>query len=101
MQIDFCECGGIMVPSGSGTKCRACGKTAEKKIEAAIVSKSEKKGMLIFENNDPDLPQMEKECEKCDNNRAFFMVLQTRASDEPPTRFFRCTKCRHTWREYQ
>jgi len=27
-------------------------------------------------------------------------MIQTRAADEPPTRFYRCTKCGHTWREY-
>ncbi|MEM4865380.1 MAG: hypothetical protein QXY09_02690 [Acidilobaceae archaeon] len=26
--------------------------------------------------------------------------MQTRAADEPPTRFYRCTKCGYTWREY-
>ncbi|MBI2112883.1 transcription factor S, partial [Candidatus Woesearchaeota archaeon] len=25
---------------------------------------------------------------------------QTRGADEPETRFFRCTKCNYTWREY-
>ncbi|RJQ19012.1 hypothetical protein C4580_05525, partial [Candidatus Woesearchaeota archaeon] len=22
-------------------------------------------------------------------------------ADEPATRFFKCTKCKHTWREYK
>lgn len=101
MDIDFCECGGMMVPAGSKARCRSCGREINKKIEAKVVSQAEKKEMLVFENNDPDMPTIEKECEKCGNNRAFFQVIQTRSSDEPPTRFFRCTKCRHTWREYQ
>jgi DNA-directed RNA polymerase subunit M len=103
MDINFCECGGAMVPAGENKlKCRTCGKIVDRKVSAAkIVTRNEKKEVLVFENNDPDLPTMEKECESCGNNRAFFFIKQTRASDEPPTRFFRCTKCKHTWREYQ
>lgn len=39
-------------------------------------------------------------CPKCSHDEAFFWMLQTRAADEPPTRFYRCAKCGHTWREY-
>jgi DNA-directed RNA polymerase subunit M len=31
---------------------------------------------------------------------AYFWTQQTRGADEPETRFFKCTKCSHTWREY-
>jgi DNA-directed RNA polymerase subunit M len=27
-------------------------------------------------------------------------MLQTRSADEATTQFFRCTKCKHTWRNY-
>ncbi len=40
------------------------------------------------------------ECPKCGNREAYYWFLQTRRSDEPPTRFYRCTKCNYTWREY-
>ena len=39
-------------------------------------------------------------CPKCGNDQAYVWVIQTRRADEPPTRFFRCTKCGYTWREY-
>jgi len=39
-------------------------------------------------------------CPKCGNDEAFFWTAQMRAADEAETRFFRCTKCKHTWREY-
>lgn len=38
-------------------------------------------------------------CPKCPNNEALFMELQTRSADEPMTIFYRCTKCRHNWKE--
>ncbi len=34
-------------------------------------------------------------CERCGNNEAFFVQLQTRSADEPATQFFTCTKCDH------
>ena len=39
-------------------------------------------------------------CPKCKNNQAVWWLLQTRSGDEPPTQFYRCTKCAQTWREY-
>ncbi len=38
-------------------------------------------------------------CPKCENNRAYFMQIQTRSADEPMTTFYRCTQCSHQWRE--
>ncbi|RLG10996.1 MAG: transcription factor S, partial [Thaumarchaeota archaeon] len=39
-------------------------------------------------------------CPKCGNREAYYWAVQTRSADEPMTRFFRCTKCGYTWREY-
>ncbi|MFT4312726.1 MAG: transcription factor S [Candidatus Woesearchaeota archaeon] len=39
-------------------------------------------------------------CEKCGNDKAYWWLVQTRASDEPATKFLKCTKCKHTWRDY-
>jgi DNA-directed RNA polymerase subunit M len=46
------------------------------------------------------LPTMEAECPKCGNDKAYFWLVQTRAADEPETKFLKCTKCKHTWRDY-
>jgi DNA-directed RNA polymerase subunit M len=40
------------------------------------------------------------ECQKCGAKKVISWMEQTRASDEPPTRFYKCLKCNHTWREY-
>jgi DNA-directed RNA polymerase subunit M len=40
------------------------------------------------------------DCPKCSEKKVVSWMEQTRASDEPPTRFYKCTKCGHTWREY-
>ena len=38
--------------------------------------------------------------EKCHNQEGVWWSLQTRSADEPETRFYRCVKCNHTWRDY-
>ena len=45
-------------------------------------------------------PKIKINCGKCNNNTAYYWTQQTRGADEPETRFFKCTKCNHTWREY-
>ena len=42
----------------------------------------------------------EAACPKCGNKEAVWWIQQTRSSDEAPTLFLRCTKCKHAWREY-
>jgi len=40
------------------------------------------------------------DCEKCHNQEGVSWAFQTRSADEPETKFYRCTKCNHTWRDY-
>ena len=46
------------------------------------------------------LPTVRIECPKCGNSTAYVWQVQTRGADESSTQFFRCTKCRYTFREY-
>ena len=39
-------------------------------------------------------------CQKCGQKKVISWMEQTRASDEPPTRFYKCLNCNNTWREY-
>ena len=84
-------------------KCRACGNQIEKEIKDDGIRKTrtEKKDVVVIEDNKPDLPETKKECPRCGNQRAWYWLIQTRAADEPPTQFFKCTKCKHIWREYK
>lgn len=54
----------------------------------------------IIESKRANLPIMEYPCQKCNNNKVFWWTRQTRSSDEPETRFYKCTECGYTWREY-
>ena len=40
------------------------------------------------------------DCEKCHNQEGVSWAFQTRSADEPETKFYRCIKCNHTWRDY-
>ncbi len=99
--MEFCDCGGMLVPSGEGFVCRSCGKRTSKKVNIRITTQSKQEDMVIIEDNTPDLPKTNKECKKCKNGEAYYWLIQTRSADEPPTQFFKCTKCKHTWREYK
>ena len=106
--VQFCEkCGSIMVPLKKGKttfiKCRSCGREQKKDIKnLKIVEEPQKrKGVVVLEKDPTLLPLTDKECPKCENDRAYWWLQQTRSADEPPTQFFRCEKCKHTWREYK
>lgn len=45
-------------------------------------------------------PTTDVTCPRCGNDEAYWHLEQTRAADEPETRFFECTECGYKWREY-
>lgn len=70
--------------------------SVQKKREALernliIVKKEDKISVLLKVKNN---------CLKCGHNEAETWQLQMRSADEPSTHFFRCLKCKYTWREY-
>ncbi len=103
----FCpKCGGLMVPKKKDGEevlvCMSCG--YEQPIGEAGKIKEKVKGKSAPETikEKPDLlPKVKIKCPKCGNTEAYTWEIQTRASDEPPTRFYKCTKCGYTWREYE
>jgi DNA-directed RNA polymerase subunit M len=88
-----------MYPKNGKLVCRRCG--AEKEMEKIPVIRETSKGrdMQVVED-ESTLPKTRIECPKCHHNEAYWRLRQTRASDEPETRIYRCVKCGHTWREY-
>jgi len=82
--------------------CPRCSYSTSEKVNLKTSEKMEsKQGVSVINEKDVDvLPTTVAECKKCGHDEAYFWTSQTRAGDEAETRFFRCTKCRHTWREY-
>ncbi|GCC11107.1 transcription factor S-II [archaeon] len=104
--VIFCEkCKNLMFPKGNVLVCTTCGqeKPIENESEYKIKRKEKKRDrLLLLEEEDVHtMPRIKSECSKCGNMEAEWWLVQTRKADESETRFFRCTKCKYTWREYQ
>ena len=84
-KVLFCSCGFTKPLEGESGEIKEAG-TSGKKVE--VIEKVETR------------PKVRITCEKCKNNVAYYCTQQTRGADEPETRFFKCSKCDYTWREY-
>jgi len=105
--MQFCpKCGSIMIPKKEGKKtivaCSRCNfksnDVQELKLKESV--KEKKPDVGVVESDVETLPITEAECGKCGNNKAYYWEVQTRAADEPATKFLKCTKCKHIWRDY-
>ncbi len=59
-----------------------------------------KKEIEVIDSTEQTLPTTDETCPECGNETAYWWLQQTRAGDEPETKFLKCTKCDHTWRDY-
>lgn len=101
--MQFChKCGGILVQKTKRFVCVKCGTPAKDKIKIASSEKMDEKQQigLLKEKDSSVWPTIAAVCPKCGHREAYFWSAQTRSTDEAETKFFRCTKCKHTWREY-
>jgi len=101
--MEFCpECKSLMRPMKKNNKtvmgC-SCGHT-KKEVAQTIVETIAKPKEVEIVSDEETLPITKEECEKCGNKEAYYWLQQTRAGDEPETKFLKCTQCKHTWREY-
>ncbi len=81
----------------------SCGYVDRKSKAEVLKEKNSIKEEKMEIHSDVDmksLPLTKAKCEKCGNEEARYWLVQTRAGDEPETKFLRCTKCMHTWRDY-
>ena len=103
----FCpKCKSLMKPKMEGGKkvmgC-SCGHIAgsSANVNTTISEKSKQAKEIHVMEEVETKPIVDTNCKKCGHKQAYFWSIQTRASDEPETRFFKCTKCKTTWREYK
>jgi DNA-directed RNA polymerase subunit M len=93
-----------MISTGGQLKCRKCGYIRNVNSGDQLQRKrlrSEKEIVIVDDTDEiPTLPTISIRCPKCDHNTAFWWLRQLRAADESEVRFFRCTKCGTTWRQY-
>lgn len=101
----FCpKCGSLLKTKEEGKKsiqyC-SCGYTSKSKNETTFKEKvKQEEDIQIVQDKDDVHPIVNADCEKCGHDKAYFWSKQTRAGDEPETSFYKCEKCKHTWRDY-
>jgi len=108
--MEFCDkCDNLLIAEKHASKlryvCKKCKKVFRKKATSTQISetmKSKEKKVQVFKEEDIFMgyPKTKTICPNCDNTEAYWYMQQTRGGDEPPTRFYCCTKCQHKWREY-
>jgi DNA-directed RNA polymerase subunit M len=107
--MEFCDkCGAMMAAAkeddGSRVlKCRSCGYTKKMKGELTVsqtIEKTPRDKIIVVEDDSIPMPVTKASCPKCGNTEAYYWTVQTRRGDEGATEFYRCTKCKHTWRNY-
>ena len=103
----FCpKCKAILIPKKSGKKSKlvcSCGYRTGKGEKVILKEKTvftEKDKIEVIDKKIEVLPKIKEDCPKCGHGEAYYWTVQTRSGDEAETRFFKCTKCSHTWRVY-
>ena len=102
--MEFCpKCGAVLIQKRKNDGCIRCNYSSKKKIKIKTSETiGEKKPIAIVRDSGDEVhPVILDDCKKCGNNKSYFWTVQTRASDEAETKFFKCTKCGHTRREYR
>jgi len=105
--MKFCpKCGSILKVMQSGEKkvlACSCGHNENSssilKISGKANDSMNHKRMDVVERNDSTHPITQVACPKCDNDKAEYWTQQVGPSDEAETIIYRCTKCKHSWRE--
>jgi len=102
--MEFCpKCGSVLEEKRKNFGCVRCGYTSKTKIKIESNEEIEEtKAVAVLNEKQVDVfPIVANDCGKCKGKEAYFWTMQTRSGDEAETRFFKCTKCKYTWREYK
>lgn len=101
----FCpKCGSILKTKQMKSKTTqfcSCGYSSDMKEDTKFTETVKQDDVIEVVSENMDVyPSTDADCSKCGHNKAQFWTQQTRAGDEPETKFFRCEKCKYTWRDY-
>jgi len=102
--MEFCpKCGAVLIQKTKNAGCPRCSYSSGNKLKIISSEKmnARKEVAVVSSKELSTYPIVDAECKKCGHGKAYFWTLQTRSSDEAETKFYKCTKCEHTWREYK
>lgn len=101
--MEFCpECGAMLLPKEGKLEC-SCGysKNLLDEKEYAVSEEITADETVKMLGEDVEVgPTVNETCPECGHDKATYKLIQTRSADEAPTRIFKCSKCKHTWRAY-
>ena len=101
-----CETRLVRKKHESSLICPKCGESKEKTDQIKKEKPNDPdSNILIMDESDMNEANALKstikiDCEKCHGIEGVWWSFQTRSADEPETRFYKCIKCNHTWRDY-
>lgn len=96
----FCpKCGNMLLPKDGKMVCPNHG-PVDIKVRISEISTKKVKEIKVAKEESDSNPIVAADCPKCGNRKAYSWMVQTRSADEAPTRFHKCTKCGHQWKEY-
>lgn len=103
--MKFCpKCEVKLKKGDSGLQCPKCDYTEGQELKQSKEIPKEKvnREFNVFEGSEGEEshPTITIDCAKCGHDEAVWWMLQTRSADEPTTQFYRCVKCKYTWRNY-
>ncbi len=102
--MEFCEkCGSVIMLKEGKAVCAGCGHKQKKRPKIKSSEKIEEKEpvAVIKQDGDEVYPVVDMKCDRCKHKKSYFWTMQTRAADESETKFYKCVKCKHTWRVYR
>ena len=102
--MEFCpKCGSLLIQKTKNSGCSRCNYSMKGKLKIKTSEEvNERKDVAVVSSNTKhSLPIVNEKCPKCGYEKAYFWTVQTRASDEAETKFFKCMKCEHTKRDYR
>ena len=104
--MEFCpKDGTLMLPSKGGKTavCPKCGSRTKAEKTDVVVKETIEREKIKIKRRPKEILETEAtvdaECPKCKNDKAFNWVENILGEEQPDTEFFRCTKCRYTWRK--